>query len=46
MLSEFVFVKELVLVKVEEEELNFLVVVIVSCGVMMGYGFVVNVVKL
>ncbi len=45
-LSEFVLVKDSALVKVEEEELNFSAAAIVSCGVMTGYGSVVNAAKL
>lgn len=45
-LSEYVLVKQSALVKVEEEELNFSAAAIVSCGVMTGYGSVVNAAKL
>ncbi|NET31709.1 MAG: alcohol dehydrogenase catalytic domain-containing protein, partial [Cyanothece sp. SIO1E1] len=45
-LSEFALVKDSALVKVEEEELNFSAAAIVSCGVMTGYGSVVNAAKL
>jgi len=45
-LSEYALVKKSALVKVEEEELNFSAAAIVSCGVMTGYGSVVNSAKL
>jgi len=45
-LSEYVLVKKSALVKVEEEVLNFSAAAIVSCGVMTGYGSVVNSAKL
>ncbi|NRB51815.1 MAG: Zn-dependent alcohol dehydrogenase [Saprospiraceae bacterium] len=45
-LSEYALVKDSALVKVEEEELNFSAAAIVSCGVMTGYGSVVNAAKL
>lgn len=45
-LSEFALVKDSALVKVEERELNFSAAAIVSCGVMTGYGSVVNAAKL
>lgn len=41
-LSEYALVKRSALVKIEEEELNFSAASIVSCGVMTGYGSVVN----
>jgi len=41
-LSEYVLVKRSALVKVDEAELNFSAAAIVSCGVMTGYGSVVN----
>ncbi|MBX2876059.1 MAG: Zn-dependent alcohol dehydrogenase [Saprospiraceae bacterium] len=45
-LSEYAIVKQSALVKIEEEELNFSAAAIVSCGVMTGYGSVVNAAKL
>jgi len=45
-LSEYVLVKRSALVKVDEEELNFSAAAIISCGVMTGYGSVVNSAKL
>ena len=45
-LSEYVLVKQSALVKVEEEHLNFSAAAIISCGVMTGYGSVVNSAKL
>ena len=41
-LSEYVLVKEGALVKVEKDDLNFSAASIVSCGVMTGYGSVIN----
>jgi S-(hydroxymethyl)glutathione dehydrogenase/alcohol dehydrogenase len=41
-LSEYALVKSSALVKVQEEKLNFSAAAIVSCGVMTGYGSVVN----
>ena len=41
-LSEYALVKQSALVKVEKENLNFSAASIVSCGVMTGYGSVVN----
>ena len=41
-LSEYALVKKSALVKVDEENLNFSAAAIVSCGVMTGYGSVVN----
>ncbi len=41
-LSEYTLVKKSALVKVDEEVLNFSAAAIVSCGVMTGYGSVVN----
>ncbi len=45
-LSEYALVKKSALVKVDEENLNFSAAAIVSCGVMTGYGSVVNSAKL
>ena len=45
-LSEYALVKQSALVKIEEEQLNFSAAAIVSCGVMTGYGSVVNAAKL
>lgn len=45
-LSEYAIVKQSALVKVEGENLNFSAAAIVSCGVMTGYGSVVNSAKL
>ncbi|MEM7368615.1 MAG: alcohol dehydrogenase catalytic domain-containing protein [Bacteroidota bacterium] len=45
-LSEFALVKQSALVKVHQENLNFSAASIVSCGVMTGYGSVVNSAKL
>ncbi|MEL7120410.1 MAG: alcohol dehydrogenase catalytic domain-containing protein [Bacteroidota bacterium] len=44
-LSEFVLVKQSALVKVDQANLNFSAASIVSCGVMTGYGSVVNAAK-
>ncbi|MBR9778005.1 MAG: Zn-dependent alcohol dehydrogenase [Cytophagales bacterium] len=44
-LSEYALVKEAAVVKVEEPGLNFSAASIVSCGVMTGFGSVVNVAK-
>lgn len=41
-LSEYALVKESALVKVDEENLNFSAASIISCGVMTGFGSVVN----
>ncbi|MEM6966430.1 MAG: Zn-dependent alcohol dehydrogenase [Bacteroidota bacterium] len=41
-LSEYALVKSSALVKVQEEDLNFSAAAIVSCGVMTGYGSVIN----
>ncbi|MEM6803072.1 MAG: alcohol dehydrogenase catalytic domain-containing protein [Bacteroidota bacterium] len=41
-LSEYALVKSSAVVKIEQEELNFSAASIVSCGVMTGYGSVVN----
>ncbi len=41
-LSEYALVKKSALVKVNEENLNYSAAAIVSCGVMTGYGSVVN----
>jgi len=45
-LSEYTIVKKSALVKVSKENLNFSAAAIVSCGVMTGYGSVVNSAKL
>ena len=45
-LSEYALVKPSALVKVEDEDLNFSAASIISCGVMTGYGSVVNAAKL
>lgn len=45
-LSEYALVKESVVVRVQEKNLNFSAASIVSCGVMTGYGSVVNSAKL
>jgi len=45
-LSEYALVKKSALVKVQEKNLNFSAAAIVSCGVMTGYGSVVNSAKL
>ncbi|MFS4469004.1 Zn-dependent alcohol dehydrogenase [Maribacter sp. 2210JD10-5] len=45
-LSEYVLVKESALVRVNEKDLNFSAASIVSCGVMTGYGSVVNAAKM
>ncbi|MEM0995333.1 MAG: Zn-dependent alcohol dehydrogenase [Bacteroidota bacterium] len=45
-LSEYAIVKASALVKVDETDLNFSAAAIVSCGVMTGYGSVVNSAKL
>lgn len=44
--SEYALVKQSALVKVEEADLNFSAAAIISCGVMTGYGSVVNSAKL
>ncbi|MEM8888758.1 MAG: Zn-dependent alcohol dehydrogenase [Bacteroidota bacterium] len=41
-LSEYALVKASAVVRIEEEDLNFSTASIVSCGVMTGYGSVVN----
>ena len=41
-LSEYALVKESAVVKVSSEDLNFSAASIISCGVMTGYGSVVN----
>ncbi|GLR19980.1 Zn-dependent alcohol dehydrogenase [Portibacter lacus] len=41
-MSEFTIVKESALVKVNDDDLNFSAAAIISCGVMTGYGSVVN----
>lgn len=41
-LSEYALVKESALVKIAKENLNFSAAAIISCGVMTGYGSVVN----
>lgn len=45
-LSEYALVKKSALVKVDKTNLNFSAAAIVSCGVMTGYGSVVNSAKL
>ena len=45
-LSEYALLKSSALVKVAEEQLNFSAAAIISCGVMTGYGSVVNAAKL
>ncbi|MBC8768550.1 alcohol dehydrogenase catalytic domain-containing protein [Arenibacter sp. BSSL-BM3] len=45
-LSEYALVKESALVKVDHDNLNFSAASIISCGVMTGYGSVVNAAKL
>jgi len=45
-LSEYALVKDSAVVKVNEEGLNFSAASIVSCGVMTGFGSVVNTAKL
>jgi len=45
-LSEYALVKKSALVKVDKNDLNFSAAAIVSCGVMTGYGSVVNSAKL
>ena len=45
-MSEYALVKKSALVKVEGKDLNFSAAAIVSCGVMTGYGSVVNAAKL
>lgn len=45
-LSEYALVKKSALVRVDESNLNFSAAAIVSCGVMTGYGSVVNAAKL
>ncbi|MEN0048516.1 MAG: alcohol dehydrogenase catalytic domain-containing protein [Bacteroidota bacterium] len=45
-LSEYAIVKASALVKVDQENLNYSAAAIVSCGVMTGYGSVVNSAKL
>lgn len=45
-LSEYAIVKKSALVKVDKDNLNFSAAAIVSCGVMTGYGSVVNSAKL
>lgn len=45
-LSDYALVKASALVKVSDEDLNFSAAAIVSCGVMTGYGSVVNAAKL
>ncbi len=44
-LSEYVLVKKAALVKISEEDLNFSAASIISCGVMTGFGSVVNAAK-
>lgn len=45
-LSEYTLVKESAVVKVDQPSLNFSAASIISCGVMTGYGSVVNAAKL
>jgi len=45
-LSEYALVKKSALVKVDKKHLNFSAAAIVSCGVMTGYGSVVNAAEL
>ncbi|MEM6378000.1 MAG: alcohol dehydrogenase catalytic domain-containing protein [Bacteroidota bacterium] len=45
-LSEYALVKESAVVKTDVEALNFSAAAIISCGVMTGYGSVVNAAKL
>ncbi|MCB0517919.1 MAG: Zn-dependent alcohol dehydrogenase [Lewinellaceae bacterium] len=45
-LSEYALVKQSALVKIDGQDLNFSAAAIVSCGVMTGYGSVVNAAKL
>ncbi|MEM6317597.1 MAG: Zn-dependent alcohol dehydrogenase [Bacteroidota bacterium] len=45
-LSEYALVKASTLVKVSKENLNFSAAAIISCGVMTGYGSVVNAARL
>ncbi|WP_025764222.1 Zn-dependent alcohol dehydrogenase [Dyadobacter tibetensis] len=45
-LSEYTLVKESAVVKVNEENLNFSAASIISCGVMTGFGSVVNAARL
>ena len=45
-LTEYALVKESALVKVDYDDLNFSAASIISCGVMTGYGSVVNAAKL
>ena len=45
-LSEYALVKKSALVKIEEVDINFSAAAIISCGVMTGYGSVVNAAKL
>lgn len=45
-LSEYALVKESALVKVDQDNLNFSAASIISCGVMTGYGSVVNAAQL
>lgn len=45
-LSEYALVKKSALVKIEEADINFSAAAIISCGVMTGYGSVVNAAKL
>ncbi len=45
-LSEYALVKTSALVKVDERDLNFSAASIISCGVMTGYGSVVNAAKM
>ncbi len=45
-LSEYVLLKRSALVKIDEDELNFSAASIISCGIMTGFGSVVNAAKL
>ena len=45
-LSEYALVKDSALVKVDQDNLNFSAASIISCGVMTGYGSVVNAAQL
>ena len=45
-LSEYVIVKKSALVKVDSTQLNYSAAAIISCGVMTGYGSVMNAAKL
>ncbi len=45
-LSEYALVKKSALIKIDIDQLNFAAAAIVSCGVMTGYGSVINAAKL